>query len=477
MSTQDLTKVRRALSDLVGAKNVITDAEALKNQSLDWVGYRNYERYKGQFRATIPIAIVLPENEDQISKVLSMLNELGINTVPKTGKSGTTGGAEAGDSFTVVLDGSRLDQIIKLDSENMQLTALCGTPLEKIEREANKVGLTTGHFPQSLPMAQIGGLVATRSLGQFSTLYGGIENLVTGLRAVLPNGELIEVNDVPRRASGPDLKNLIIGSEGGLVYITQVTMKLFRYAPEERWLRAYAVRDMKTGLAILREIMVQGFTPAVARLHDYAESKVSYPNFVQEGEAVLLFIADGPKALTEATGSAIQEIAMSNGSRDLGTDPLTQWLIHRNDLCDHLIDNENLRNEIVAETCEIAANWSEINQIYEKVLIRLSNEVEGLVNASGHSSHSYVQGTNIYFMYTFKANPDPVLNEGKYFKVLAIIMEETLKLGGTIAHHHGIGKYRVRWVREEHGTAYKLMDIIKKAIDPKGIMNKGTLFA
>lgn len=477
MPSQDIAELSAVLSDLVGAKNVITDAEALKNQSLDWVGYRNFERYKGQFRANIPVAIVMPENEDQIRRVLSKLNDLGINTVPKTGKSSSTGGGEAGDSYTVVLNGSKLNEIIKIDTENMQLTALCGTPLEKIEREANKVGLTTGHFPQSIPMAQIGGLVATRSTGQFSTLYGGIENLVTGLRAILPNGELIEVNDVPRRASGPDLKNLIIGSEGGLVYITQVTMKLFRYAPEERWLRAYAVKDMKTGLAILREIMVQGFTPAVARLHDYAESKVSYPGFVQEGESVLLFIADGPKALTEATGNAIQEIATRSGSRDLGTDPLTRWLIHRNDLCDHLIDNENLRNDIVAETCEIAANWSEINQIYEKVLTRLTNEVDGLVRASGHSSHSYVQGTNIYFMYAFKAIPDPVLNEEKYFEVLGIIMEETLKLGGTISHHHGIGKYRVRWVREEHGTAYKLMEVIKNAIDPKGIMNKGTLFA
>lgn len=465
----------RELQALIGKEKVITDSEILRRQSIDYVGYRNFERYHREYLAIVPICITKPDNVQDVSKILVYLNENKINCVPKTGYSGATGGAEAGDDVTVVIDGSNMNRIIKFDEQNMLVTVQCGTPLEYLEKYLNKKGYTTGHYPQSLPMAQMGGLVATRSIGQFSTLYGGIEDMVIGLEAVLPDGRIIRIKNVPRRSAGPDIRHLFIGSEGVLSYITEVSVKLFKYNPDSRWMQAYAVKDMETGLEILREIMINGYKPAVARLHDSGEAATSYSQFVNEGESILLFIVDGPKEIADVTGAAIESISCKSDARPVGTKPLEQWLIHRNDLCDQMDDNNNLRNDVVAETCEVAANWTEIGQIYDNVMQRVMNEIDDLVYITGHSSHSYINGTNIYFMYGYKALKDFDKNRDMYFKLLGIILEETLKLGGTIAHHHGIGKYRANWTKEEHNGAYCLLEMLKNAFDPKGIMNKGTL--
>lgn len=463
------------LQKLVGKDHVITDSHILQRQSVDYVGYRNVERYRSRFLAIIPTCIVKPMNVQEVSIVLQYLNDNKINCVPKTGASGSTAGAEAGDAVTVIVDGSSMNKIVLFDETNMQVTLQCGTPLEYLEQYANQRGLTTGHFPQSLPMAQMGGLTATRSIGQFSTLYGGIEDLVVGLEAVMPNGRIVKIKNVPRRSAGPDLRHVFVGSEGTLGYITEVTVKLFPYNPAGRWMQAYAVNNMDVGLAFLREIMAQGYKPAVARLHDQWEASGSYSKFIRNGESIILLIADGPTAVNQATGKAIHQISKKIGARALGAQPLRLWLEHRNKLCEELDDSSNLRSGILWDTCEIAANWSDINKIYHTVIERLPKEIDSLVSITGHASHVYMQGTNIYFIYSFKTVDDDDANRDTYFKILGIIMEETLKYNGTIAHHHGIGKYKVKWSEAEHGSSYCMLETLKKAFDPNNIMNRGTL--
>jgi FAD/FMN-containing dehydrogenase len=222
--------------------------------------------------------------------------------------------------------------------------------------------------------------------------------------------------------------------------------------------------------------MLCGYKPAVARLHDEYEASLSYSEFVNKDESILLFLAEGPKDIASATGAAVDKIAKKHGARTIGKKPLEVWLVHRNDLCEKLDDSAHLRSGVIWDTCEIAANWSEVGDIYCSVKERMLKEIDGLTEFSGHSSHSYMQGTNIYFIYSFKASDDFDENREQYYKILGIIVEETLKFGGTIAHHHGIGKYRTRWIDKEHGSAYCVLETLKKAFDPNGIMNKGTLF-
>ena len=216
----------------------------------------------------------------------------------------------------------------------MMATVQCGVPLCVLEEKVNKLGLTTGHCPQSQPMAYMGGLVATRSIGQFSTYYGGIEDMVCGLEAVLPNGEIIEIRPVPRRAAGPDLRHLIIGAEGTLAFMTEVTVKLFSYYPDEMWKGGYVVNTFQEGLDIIHDIMVRGYKPSVVRLYDKADADENYGSVqLKDEEAFMFFAVEGPKEVTDVHGAAIDRISKEAGARYIGTKAVDHWFLTRNNWC------------------------------------------------------------------------------------------------------------------------------------------------
>lgn len=473
MKTEELIS---GLQAIVGCERLFTDEEAVLEAAKDYIGFRVYQRADGENFVPRAACVVKPASVEEISAVLKFLNERRVDVVPRTGGSSVTRGLEPVEGG-VILDGSSLNRILKIDETNMQVTVQCGTPLEYLESVLNEKGYTVGHYPQSLPMAHIGGLVATRSTGQFSTLYGGIEELVVGLEAVLADGTVVRIKNVPRRSTGPDLRHLFIGSEGTLGFITEVTLKLFRYRPEERWMRAYGVKDLHCGLEMLREIMAGGYKPAVVRLHDAAEVMLvlGLHDVVPPDHALLMFICEGPRAIAEATGAAVEKCAQKYGAVDIGVKPVESWLQTRNDSCYTMEQGIYHAMGLVADTCEISAGWSEIGNIYSAVIARLPNEIEELAYAGGHASHCYVQGTNIYFTFAFLGNKGAAAAEDDYMRVVAIIMEETLKRGGSVAHHHGSGKYRTPWMPGEHGSSYTLLYRLKEALDPHHIFNRGVL--
>jgi FAD/FMN-containing dehydrogenase len=462
------------LRALLGEDRVRDDPEIIKKASSDYIGFRQYERFDGKDLVPQAACVVKPRNTEEVSRALAFLNQNRIDTVPRTGGSSVTQSIEP-EEGGVILDGSGMNGIINLNERDMMVSARCGTPLEYLESYLNERGFTTGHFPQSLPLAQLGGLAATRSIGQFSTLYGGIEDLVVGLEAVLADGEIIRIKNSPRRSVGPDLRQLFIGSEGMLGFITELTLKLFRHRPETRWMRAWAIQGMDAGLNLIREVMIEGYRPAVVRLHDAEESQRMFGDSLPEQSCVLLFLAEGPGAVAAAIGQGIAEIAGRYETTDLGTRPVESWLKTRNDVCYHLDEPVYYRHGAVADTCEISAPWSVIGEIYRAVRERLAREMPNLVSIGGHSSHSYVQGTNIYFTFGFLVKNGAASAGTDYMKLIGVIMEETLKRGGSIAHHHGSGKYRTRWMPGEHGSSYTLLRKLKAALDPQGILNKGVL--
>jgi FAD/FMN-containing dehydrogenase len=470
------TKLIDELKKIVGDESVALGEEAIRDCSKDYIGFRIFERGAGKFLAPKAACVVAPKTVEEVSRVLSFLNANKVDVVPRTGSSSVTLGVEPQEDG-VILDGSKMSGVVEVDETNMWVTVRAGTPLEYLEGYLNKRGFTTGHFPQSLPMAQVGGLLATRSIGQFSTLYGGIEDLTVGLEAVLADGQIIRIKNSPRRSVGPDLRQIFIGSEGTLGFITEATLKIFKYSPEMRFLRAYAVKGMKKGLEVLREIMVEGYRPAVLRLHDPIEMERDLGNAAPEGHCILIVLAEGPLGITKAIGEGVSAIVKKFDGIDLGEKPVLHWLEHRNDVCATLDKYKYYKLGAIADTCEISAPWSAIGDIYEAVLENMPREVESLVSIAGHSSHSYIQGTNIYF--TFGALVDkekPEEARSVYMNIIRVIMEETLKRGGSIAHHHGSGKYRTEWMPEEHGSSYGIMYKLKDALDPNGIFNKGVIY-
>ncbi len=465
------------LQAIVGTERLFTGEEAVLEAAKDYIGFRVYQRAEGKNFVPRAACVVKPGSVEEVSRVLKFLNKHKVDVVPRTGGSSVTRGIEPVEGG-VILDGSAMNSVLKIDEIDMQVTVQCGTPLEHLENVLNEKGYTTGHYPQSLPMAHLGGLVSTRSTGQFSTLYGGIEELVVGLEAVLADGTVVRIKNVPRRSTGPDLRHIFIGNEGTLGFITEVTLKLFQYRPEEQWRRAYGVKGMQRGLEMLQELMAAGYKPAVVRLHDAAEVMMvlGLHDAVPAEHALLMFICEGPRAIAEATGAAIEKCAEKYDAVDIGVKPVESWLQTRNDSCYTMDQGLYHAMGLVADTCEISAGWREIGNIYDAVTGRLTGEIDKMAYAGGHASHCYAQGTNIYFTFAFLADKeDAGAAEVDYMKVVSIIMEETLKRGGSVAHHHGSGKYRTPWMPREHGSSYTLLYKLKEALDPRYILNRGVL--
>ena len=481
-----MTLSREAIVDglkgIAGTERVITDEQVLKENSHD--RYKKFETIFGVYTTPIPAAVVKLADTQQVSKVLRFLNENKINVVPHTGGTATEGGLETIVENSVVLDGSPMNQILNIDATNMLATAQCGVNLGELEDRLREQGFTAGHSPQSKPLAHMGGLVATRSIGQFSTLYGAIEDMVIGLEAVFPNGEITRIKNVPRRACGPDIRHVIIGNEGALCFITEVTVKIYRYYPENNQFLAWAVDGMQTGFEVLREVMVAGYRPSVARLYDAEDGAQHGFDQFAEDQCVLIYMAEGNERIARATAEGIAEIVGKYAAcRPIDGKIIENWFNHLNWGPEKIAEERELirKNRHIGFTTEVSGNWGCIKAIYENVLARIRRDfshIDDLTMLGGHSSHSYQTGTNLYFVYDYDVvdcKPDEEIH--KYHVPLnALVVEETLKAGGSMVHHHGIGKYRTPWTRQEHGSAYYILKGLKDQFDPNGIMNTGTIF-
>jgi alkyldihydroxyacetonephosphate synthase len=466
------------LQNILGAERVVTDPQTLRERSID--NFRKLQHIFGVYTMPVPAAVAMVGSTDDVSRVLAFAQDHGVNVVARTGGTATEGGLETPVENSVVVDGGLMNRIIDIDAYNMQATAQCGVPLQALEDAVRAIGLTTGHSPQSKPIASMGGLVATRSIGQFSTLYGGIEDMVVGCEVVFPGGQVSRIKNVPRRAAGPDIRHVVIGNEGALCYITEVTVKLFPYLPENNIFLGWTLKSMKEGFEVLREVMVAGYKPSVARLYDYEDGQLHFSHFAAPDDCVVLFMAEGNAGISRATADGIREIV----ARHPACAPVDSQLI--SDWFDDLVwgpdkvarEDERIRTtRNVNRTTEISSDWSTINDIYEAVLPRIRAEITGITLLGGHSSHSYINGTNMYFNYFYDlidCEPQDE-NDKYYFPIIAIICEETLKRGGSIVHHHGIGKARARWVKDEYGSSYPMLEALKRAYDPAGIMNMGTI--
>lgn len=476
-------KILEALAGMLKPDQINTNELDLYDAAAD--RYKKYAKARKVIDTPIPLAIIYPKDTQEVSDLLKFCNDNNINVIPRGGKTATEGGLENWKDQTLIIDAEHLNKIIKIDTYNSQATVEAGVALQDLEDELRKVGYTTGHSPQSKPVAKYGGLLATRSIGQFSTLYGGIEDMVVGLECVFPDGHVSRIKNVSRRAGGPDIRHIVIGNEGTLCYITEVTIKIFKYYPENNKFYGYLIKDVETGIKCLREVMVNGFRPSVARTYSEEDAAQHFYHFY-EGKCLLIFMAEGPKGIVEATGQAIEEAAelYKDGIiKQVDSQLISNWFDNLNWSQQDIDDEFNGMVEKDAHdgyTTEISADWETIPKIYNNVIARIKEEfprAHDLRMLGGHSSHSYLNGTNLYFVYNYEIHCAPEDEMIVYHHPLQkIIVEETIKLGGSMCHHHGIGKYRSEWTLDEHGSAYYILDKLKEAYDPKGIMNYGTIF-
>ena len=478
-STLSRADLVRAVTDLLGPEAVDTDEERLRAASVD--RFKKYPAVHGIYDGPIPAAIAYPGSTEQVAQVLELAQRERVAVVPRTGGTSTEGGLETVVEDSLVVDGSRMDRILGIDNDDMQATVQCGVPLQVLEDTLRERGLTTGHSPQSKPIAQLGGLVATRSIGQFSTLYGAIEDMVVGVEAVLPGGRVVRVKNVPRRAAGPDIRHVIIGNEGALAYITEVTVKVFRWYPDStRWF-GFLLPDFAEGVALLREVVTAGYRPAVARLYSPEDARQHFPDHPLDQNLVVLS-AEGPAPLVEATVTGIDAAVASVDHTRVPEEDIRMWFESLNWGPDKIeAETQAMRERPhLAYTTEVAVDWSHTAELYEAVMRRIRTTFDragDLTLLGAHSSHSYQNGTNLYVVYDYDVRCDPREELDLYHRPLnAMIVEEALRVGGSMVHHHGVGKYRTPWIQEEHGSAYALLSGLKRAFDPLNVMNPGSVF-
>lgn len=458
---------RRDLAALLGDAAVLTDPEALAARSHDsWV-VSILRDMRGEIGAR-PACVARPRDTAAVSALLRYANERRIAVVPYGAGSGVCGGILP-DASAIVIDMRAMDGLVDVAPTALLARAQAGMMGNAFEAAINELGFTAGHFPQSIDISTVGGWVATRSSGQFSTRYGSIEDALAGLEVVLADGSVVRTRTAPRAAAGPDLRQVFLGSEGILGIITEVTLRIHPL-PAARDLAAFRFPGFSAGLEAIRGFIREGWRPPVVRLYDEVETARNFPDTAPAEDSLLMLLSEGPASLVAAEMAACAQWCEKGGGTALGASPVEHWLGHRNTVPGF---EPFLRKGIVVDTIEIAATWDVIGAVYRDAVAAMKR-VPGVLAASAHSSHSYLTGTNLYF--TFAARPaDANDMEDAYRRCWDATMRATLAHGGTIAHHHGIGRVRREYMRDEHGAGLAVLRALKRGLDPNGILNPGVL--
>jgi len=457
-----------SLALLLGPGRVLTDEATLADRRHDYWVLSHLDDLQGR-AAPLPRCVVRPAGVEDVVATVNACRAANVAIVPFGLGSGVCGGVIAHPD-RVLLDLSSMNRTRSIDRTNLLAGFDAGKRGSEAEEEVAEQGLTIGHWPQSVAVSSVGGWVATRASGQFSTANGNIEDIVYSIEAVLPDGSVIHAGKAPRAAAGPDLRHLLLGSEGTLGVITGVTFSL-RRRPEAQEYSAYLVDSMSRGFEFQRELIQRGWQPPVLRQYDAIEAQRSFAAEAQPGQGMLILVHEGPGERVAAEVAASAVLAREMGLAAAPTTATTGWLEHRNNVPPW---RGFLERRIVLDTVEVSAPWDRIGAIYDGVIAAL-RAVPDLVNASAHSSHVYRSGLNLYF--SFVARPDdPAAMTARYETCWERIMETTAALGGGIAHHHGIGRLRAPYLHHDLGAVgLATLRRVKEALDPTGIMNPGVL--
>ena len=457
--------IAAALAEAIGPDKVFTDAETLAGRRHDYWVLSHVRDFRGAPGPTAA-CVVRPTGVADVQAILRLANATGTAVIPFGLGSGVVGGVLASPD-AIVLDMGGMAAVRSIDPVNLLATFDAGKNGLEAEQAVAEQGLTIGHWPQSIAVSSVGGWVATRASGQFSSAYGNIEDIVHSIEAVLPDGTLAVLGKGPRASAGPDLRQLMLGSEGTLGVITGVTVSL-RRAPEARAVSAFEAPDMATGFAFQREVIQSGWRPPVARQYDERESARLDARATQ---CLVLMVHEGPAALVAAETAAIADLAGKMGVKTAPSEIVDHWLGHRNTV-PHW--NAFIERGIVLDTVEVSADWDKIGAIYDDAVASLQ-AMPGCLAGSAHSSHLYRSGLNLYFTFAVRTD-DQAQMEAIYLEGWKRIMEATDRHGGSLSHHHGIGRVRRGYMaRELDAGGLKMLRAIKTALDPKGIMNPGVM--
>jgi alkyldihydroxyacetonephosphate synthase len=431
--------------------------------AIDWAGAGAVPRR--------PALVVRPRSTAQVAAVLAACNEATVPVTAMAGRSGVCGGSVPVHGG-VALDLTALEGLISVDETSLTVDVRAGTFGPDLEDALGKTGdgYTLGHWPQSMDLSTVGGWLACRGAGQYSTRYGKIEDMVVGLEVVLADGRVVRTEGHgPRAATGPNLTQLFVGSEGTLGVITEARLRVHPLpAAQER--RAFGFASFDAGLEACRRVLRRGATPAVLRLYDRTESE---RNFEHPDTNVLIVLDEGDPDVLAATLAVVdRECGPHAGATALDAALVERWLGHRNDVSALA---PLWRAGIVVDTAEVSGPWAALPGLFEDVVGALQR-MEGTLAASAHQSHAYTDGACLYFTFGGRGPEGDAEWRARYYRqAWDTITDATLAHGAAISHHHGIGLQRARFLPRALGPAFDVLVALKHALDPAGVLNPGKL--
>jgi alkyldihydroxyacetonephosphate synthase len=451
---------------------VSTDPKVRNERAIDLWTLDLLRRIRGD-ELPEPDAVVFPASTEEVSVVLAWATETGTAVIPRGAGSGVCGGAQA-QAGAVILDLSRMDRIGDVDLVSQTVTAQAGVRGDHLEAALAEKNLTTGHYPQSIAISTVGGWIAASSAGQASTGFGAIEDILLGLTAVLPTGEVLRGRAVPRSAAGPDLRRLLIGSEGTLAVVTEATLACRARPAGWEWL-AVSFPDFEIMAGALREVRRAGTGAAVLRGYDETDAQFNFGALGHSGACVGLagFPVDRPGL--EARQRTAVELLTRTGT-ELGPEYGAHWEQHRNDAVQTYAQVMGPERAFgagaIVDTMEVAGLWSAVPRLHEEIRSALAAHAQ-LVGC--HLSHVYRSGSSLYFTFLINGT-DERDAEAKYRQAWDQAAASCAVAGGTITHHHGVGRLKAPYLAAELGAAgVAVLDRIRTALDPAQIMNPGGL--
>jgi alkyldihydroxyacetonephosphate synthase len=451
---------------------VRTDEQIRRERAIDSWALALLRRVQGD-ELDIPAAVIFPASTEEVTTVLAWASQTSTAVIPRGAGSGVCGGAQA-TAGSVVLDLSRLDQITDIDLVSQAVSVQAGVRGDQLERALAEHGLTAGLYPQSIAISTVGGWIAASSAGQASTGFGAIEDVLLGLTAVLPQGEIMRCRPVPRSAAGPDLRRLLIGSEGTLAVVTEATLACRARPAGWDWL-AFAFPDFAALADGLRQAVRADTGAAVIRGYDETDAQLSFGALGHPGGCVgMLGFPAGRPGLAARKQAAAE--AMPGVSGDLGARYGEHWWDHRNDAVQtyaQIMGPERaFGSGVVVDTFEVAGLWSAVPRLYTGIRAALAGHAQAV---GCHLSHLYPSGSSLYFTFLISGADDRDA-AARYLAAWDQAVRSCADMGGTITHHHGVGRLKAGHLAGDLGeTGVDVLARIKAALDPAGIMNPHVL--
>ncbi len=464
-------------------------AQHARGQSMpDWIALRS-----GRL-GTYADGVAYPTSEADVVELIDYAREAEVWLIPYGGGTSVVGHINPmrGDRPVLTVDLGRLNRLQFFDEVSRLATFGAGIAGPDLEAQLRARGYVLGHFPQSFELSTLGGWIATRSTGQQSLGYGRIERLFAGGRMVTPSG-LLELPTWPASAAGPDLRELVLGSEGRLGIITQATVRISPL-PEREDFHAIFFPDFERALLAARQIVQAGLPLSLLRLSTTVETQTTLAlagrrrllgalerflslRGLDDSKCMLIVGFSGRSALVKTTRRAVLDIAAHQGGVHVGRAFGQQW--HKSRFMTPYLRNSLWEIGYAVDTVETAVNWTNVPYLLDAVETALRGALQALderVHVFTHLSHLYPTGASVYstFLFRIASNPDETLRRWQLLKAAA--SEAIVTHGGTISHQHGVGVDHAPYLPAEKGELGMavLADVMQR-FDPTGIMNPGKL--